>query len=69
MSNGRLRIQLHLIREDRAGHRKFGAGSVFALTHLSDMMLSVELKTEPADEIKLGLSCRSALLRYSTIFA
>src|ERR1700720_624990 len=33
--------------------RKTSALSVFALAHLADMMLRVELKPEPADEIEL----------------
>src|ERR1017187_3238540 len=33
--------------------RKTSALSVFALAHLADMMLRVELKAEPADEIEL----------------
>jgi hypothetical protein len=32
---------------------KTSALSVFALAHLADMMLRVELKAEPADEIEL----------------
>ena len=33
--------------------RKISALSVFALAHLADMTLRVELKAEPADEIEL----------------